>query len=38
VSFSFPGGARPDLDALRGDLEHQPASRGASIHLAQARP
>jgi hypothetical protein len=37
VSFSFSGSAKPDLDALRGELEHQAASRGASIHLAQAR-
>jgi hypothetical protein len=37
VSFSFSGRARPDLDALRGDLEHQAAFRGARIDLAQAR-
>jgi hypothetical protein len=37
VSFSFPGSARPDLDALRGALEHDTVSRAVSIHLARAR-
>jgi hypothetical protein len=37
VSFSFPGGASPDVDGLRGALEHETASRSVSIHLARTR-
>lgn len=37
VSYSFPGSDRPDLDALRGDLENQAIAPIVQIHLARAR-
>ncbi len=38
VSYSFPRSARPDLDALRGDLENRAIAPHVDVHLARARP
>jgi hypothetical protein len=38
VSYSFPWSARPDLDALRGDLENRAIAPHVDVHLARARP